>query len=96
MAVPSRQLFIVGQWAPPARGGELEVFNPSTGGVIGRIPAGTAEDVNRAVQEATLAFAGAWSKTTGKQRAEVLKRIAEMVSGAPRPSRWPAFAGASA
>lgn len=49
-------------------------------GVIGRIPAGTVEDVEAAVAAAVAAHKTAsWARSTGKQRAVVLRAIAEKV-----------------
>lgn len=49
-------------------------------GVIGRIPAGTVEDVEAAVAAAVAAHkTGSWARSTGKQRAVVLRAIAEKV-----------------
>ncbi len=78
--IPSRQLYINGQWAAPTRGGTLEVVNPATEQVIGHIPAGTAEDVDKAVAAARAAIkAGQWSKSTGAHRAKFLRAIAAKV-----------------
>jgi betaine-aldehyde dehydrogenase len=46
------RLFIDGAWVDPAGGGTIEVIDPASEEVIGRIPAGTAEDVDRAVRAA--------------------------------------------
>jgi acyl-CoA reductase-like NAD-dependent aldehyde dehydrogenase len=51
-----------------------------TAGVIGRIPAGSVEDVEAAVAAAVAAHKnGSWARSTGKQRAVVLRAIAEKV-----------------
>ncbi|CAG9464372.1 unnamed protein product [Pedinophyceae sp. YPF-701] len=75
--VPRRDLWIDGRWQRPAAGGRIDVVSPATEEVIGSIPAGTAEDVDRAVAAARSAFrAGPWGSTTGRQRASVLRSIA--------------------
>jgi malonate-semialdehyde dehydrogenase (acetylating)/methylmalonate-semialdehyde dehydrogenase len=55
-----------------------DVFNPSTGEVIARVPLGTAEDVDAAVQAARAAFAD-WSSTPAPKRAGVLFRYREVL-----------------
>ena len=78
--VPKRELFINGRWVPPARGQYLEVVCPATEGVIGRIPAGTEEDVNAAVAAAVQAHKeGTWGRSTGKQRANIMRQLAQKV-----------------
>ncbi|MEV4123275.1 aldehyde dehydrogenase family protein [Micromonospora sp. NPDC049645] len=54
--------------------GTLPVVNPATGEVVAETPAGTATDVDRAVAAARAAFP-AWSATTPRHRAEVLRRL---------------------
>ncbi|MEV4496399.1 aldehyde dehydrogenase family protein [Micromonospora arborensis] len=54
--------------------GTLPVVNPATGEVIAETPAGTAADVDRAVAAARAAFP-AWSATTRRHRADVLRRL---------------------
>ena len=50
------ELFIGGQWVTPAGGGRIDVIDPTTEGVIGSVPEGTAEDVDHAVAAAQEAF----------------------------------------
>lgn len=82
--VPSRQLYIAGQWVSPVKGGSLDVVNPATEVVIGKIPAATEEDVEIAVQAARAAFARNngqdWSRASGAFRAKYLRAIAAKVT----------------
>lgn len=101
MSVPTRQLFIDGIWTQPAGGRRLDVVNPATEEVIGTIPAGNAENAERAVAAAVNAFRrGDWSKMSGGQRAKFLRAIAKKVrferrSGSPHKPKSPArFAAA--
>src|SRR5687767_6865021 len=55
-----------------------DVFNPSTGEVIARVPFGTAQDVDAAVQAARAAFEG-WSDTPAPRRAAVMFRYRELL-----------------
>ncbi|MEW1589858.1 aldehyde dehydrogenase family protein [Micromonospora vinacea] len=54
--------------------GTLPVVNPATGEVVAETPAGTAADVDAAVAAARAAFP-AWSATTPRHRADVLRRL---------------------
>jgi aldehyde dehydrogenase (NAD+) len=62
------RLFIGGEWVEPAGDGVIEVINPTTEEVVGRIPEGTAEDADRAVTAARVAF-DSWSHTSPEERA---------------------------
>ena len=55
------------------------VVNPATEEEIARIPAGTAEDVDRAVAAAREAFDG-WAATPASERSELLAAVAERLS----------------
>ena len=75
--MPTReQLYLGGAWVAPAGTGTIEVVNPATEAVIGTVPEGTAEDVDRAVAAARGAFL-AWSQTSVDERAKVLSRLQE-------------------
>ena len=62
------KLFIGGEWVDPAGDGVIEVINPTTEEVVGRVPEGTAEDADRAVRAARAAF-DSWSQTPVEERA---------------------------
>jgi len=68
------KLYVNGHWVAPAGNGTLDVINSTTEEVMGRIPEGTPEDINRAVEAARAAFEG-WSTTPVQQRAELLTRM---------------------
>jgi betaine-aldehyde dehydrogenase len=75
------RLFIDGEWVAPTRGGSVPVIDPATEEVFAHVPAGTAEDVDRAVAAARRAFdEGPWPRMTGRARATVLRRIADGVT----------------
>lgn len=78
LQVEERGLFVGGQWVQPMRGGRYPVTNPATEQVIGSIPAATAEDVDLAVKAAAQRQPE-WKKTTGAQRARLLRAIADKV-----------------
>jgi aldehyde dehydrogenase (NAD+) len=66
--------YIGGEWVASTAAETIDVVNPSTEAVIGRAPAGTAEDVDRAVAAARAAFSE-WSMTSAEERAAALERI---------------------
>jgi betaine-aldehyde dehydrogenase len=70
------KLFIDGTWQDAARGGTIDVIDPATERAFASIAAGTAEDIDRAVAAAKRAGAGPWARTTGRERAALLRRIA--------------------
>ena len=71
----TQRFYINGEWVEPASAATIEVINATTEEVMGSVPAGTAEDANRAVAAAKAAFP-AWSTTTVEQRAAYLEQIA--------------------
>jgi len=70
------KLYIDGSWVPSTSTDTLEVFDSTTEEVIGKIPNGSADDVDRAVRAAAAAFP-AWSATPVEDRAKLLDRLAE-------------------
>ncbi|HEX5732290.1 MAG TPA: aldehyde dehydrogenase family protein [Blastocatellia bacterium] len=73
------KLYINGKWVEPAGTGLLDVTNSTTEEVMGRIPEGTAQDVDRAVAAARAAF-NSWSETSVDERAKILKAISERLA----------------
>jgi aldehyde dehydrogenase (NAD+) len=70
------KIYIDGAWAPSKGANTIDVFDSTNGEVIGRIPEGTADDVDAAVAAAKAAF-GSWSQTTPEERAKYCTRISE-------------------
>lgn len=72
-----RSLFIDGTWRPAARGGMMDVVDPSSATAFEQVPAATVEDVHAAVTAARRAFdLGAWPRWTPAERGRVLRRMA--------------------
>ncbi|MFI6620596.1 aldehyde dehydrogenase family protein [Streptomyces sp. NPDC050528] len=69
---------IGGEWVPARTKSTIDVVNPATGAVLGRVPRGTAEDVDDAVRAAEEALP-AWRDTSPARRGELLYRWAESV-----------------
>ena len=78
MAVTQHKMFIGGEFVDSSSGETMEVLNPATGEVIAEVPAGTAEDVERAVAAAETAW-GEWRHKTPKDRMELLLKLADVI-----------------
>jgi betaine-aldehyde dehydrogenase len=70
------KLYIDGAFVAPDKSAQIDVINASTEEVMGKIPEGSAVDVDKAVKAAQRAFV-TWSQTTPAQRAEYLDKIGE-------------------
>jgi acyl-CoA reductase-like NAD-dependent aldehyde dehydrogenase len=70
------KLYIDGAWVPSTGSGTIEVINASTEQVMGSIPEGTPEDVDKAVAAAKAAFAS-WGRTEPEERGKYVQRLAE-------------------
>jgi len=68
------EFYINGEWVKPAVAKTLDVINPATEEVIGRISLGSAADVDKAVAAARAAFE-TYSRTTREERIALLERI---------------------
>jgi betaine-aldehyde dehydrogenase len=69
------QQFVGGRFVDAASGATLSIENPPNGGVIARVPASAAEDVERAVGSAAMAFES-WRETTPQERSLAMLRVA--------------------
>jgi len=70
------KIYIDGAWVPSTGTGTIDVFDSTNGEVIGRIPQGSAADVDKAARAAKAAFAE-WSGKSPEERAKFCTRIAE-------------------
>src|SRR4051812_37060046 len=71
---------INGEWVAPSSGDYIENRNPAdTRELVGRFPASTPEDADRAVQAAAEAFQK-WRKLPAPRRAEILFRAGELLT----------------
>jgi len=70
------KIYIDGAWVPSTGTGTIDVTNSTTEEVMGSIPDGTPEDVDRAVKAARAAFPG-WAATSREERGKYLQRITE-------------------
>jgi aldehyde dehydrogenase (NAD+) len=70
------KLYIDGRWAHPHGDERIDVLNPATEAVVGRVPQGTSGDIDRAVAAAAAAFGG-WSTTPVPERQRYLHALAD-------------------
>jgi 5-carboxymethyl-2-hydroxymuconic-semialdehyde dehydrogenase len=80
--IPEKLLhYIGGKHVPSADGATFDVTDPVSNTVYARAAAGGAQDVDRAVEAATAAFAGGpWPQMAARARAEVLNKIADAIT----------------
>ena len=71
-------MLIGGEQRAASASKELDVVNPATEEVVDTVPAGSAEDVDRAVQAARRAFPD-WAKTDVEARAAILAKAASLI-----------------
>jgi 5-carboxymethyl-2-hydroxymuconic-semialdehyde dehydrogenase len=71
--------WIEGRFVPSADGSTFETLDPSTNAVLTRVAAGKAADVAAAVVAARRVFDTAWPALPGRQRAQVLNRVADAI-----------------
>jgi acyl-CoA reductase-like NAD-dependent aldehyde dehydrogenase len=70
------KIYIDGAWVPSTGAQTLSVINSSTEEVMGTIPEGTPEDVDKAAKAAKAAFP-AWAALPREERGKYIQRIAE-------------------
>ncbi|MBM7097973.1 aldehyde dehydrogenase family protein [Bacillus sp. H-16] len=68
--------YINGEWIESTGSETIEVINPATEEVLGKISSGTEEDLDKAVKAARDAFPS-FSRSTKEERIQWLKKIAE-------------------
>ena len=76
--LPPERHFIDGRFRPGRSGRFIDVVDPCTESVFARVPEGTAEDVDVAVTAARAAQP-AWGRLTPKERAAILRQLADRV-----------------
>jgi aldehyde dehydrogenase (NAD+) len=72
-------IYIDGQWVSSTGTETIDVENPATEEIIGRVPSGTPADVDRAVAAAKAAFE-TWAMTTPEGRGKYLTRLQEALT----------------
>ena len=77
LVVPT-QLFIGGAWRDASVGEHFTVFNPSTGEVLAHVADGSPADGEAALSAAAAAQPG-WSRSTPRERSDLLRRAFELI-----------------
>ncbi len=67
-------ILIDGHWVQADSGATIEVRNPSTGKLVGRVPRAGADETRRAIAAAERAMVG-WRLALPRERSEVLRRL---------------------
>lgn len=70
------KIYVGGEWIASDSGEWVEVENPATREIIGRVPRGNSVDVDKAVKAASSAFTN-WSKTTVEERIKYMEKVLE-------------------
>jgi len=73
-----RQAYVDGAWADADSGETFAVVNPATGETVAEVPRMGAEETRRALAAAGRALP-AWKARTAKDRARVLRRLADLM-----------------
>ena len=73
-------VFINGEFKPPVNGKKFDTHRPTTGGVLTQVAAADKDDVDLAVKAAKAClYSDHWGyKSTGKQRAVILRKLASI------------------
>lgn len=73
-------LLINGEWRQASDGATSDIYNPSSGEVIGQAAAATAEDAEQAVAAARNSFdRGDWTGLTPAQRGKILWKVGDLL-----------------
>ncbi len=70
------KIYVDGAWIASTGTDTIEVFDSTDGSVIGTIPSGTADDLDRAAKAARAAFDG-WAAKSPEERGKVCTQIGE-------------------
>lgn len=78
ISVPT-QLFINGEFVNASWPKKLDIINPSNEEIICQVPVASADDVDRAVKAAHVAFKGPWSQISARQRGLLMLKLADLM-----------------
>ena len=70
--------FVNGLWTDSLSGKTIEVNNPATMEIVGKVPNFTAEETKSAIDHAEKAFQS-WKNTTAKERSIILKKWSDLI-----------------
>ncbi|XP_063828728.1 probable methylmalonate-semialdehyde/malonate-semialdehyde dehydrogenase [acylating], mitochondrial [Ostrinia nubilalis] len=77
-AAPTTKLYIDGQFVDSKTSNWIELTNPATNEVIGRVPEATKEELNAALESAKKAYKS-WSQSTIMTRQQVMFKFARLL-----------------
>ncbi len=75
---PDVKLFIDGKWTAAEGGKTIDVYNPATNEVIGRVASAGKGDLDRALAAADRGFK-AWRKVSAYERSKIMRRAADLM-----------------
>jgi len=75
--------FLAGKWVQSASGETVAVRNPSTGEILAQVPDLSIAEIREAIGHADAAQKR-WAPTTGKERAQILRRWFDLVMASQR------------
>ncbi|HEY9577658.1 MAG TPA: aldehyde dehydrogenase family protein [Pseudobacillus sp.] len=75
-----RKLYINGEWVEPINRETLSIINPATGEEIAEVASANAQDAERAIHAARVAFdEGSWRSISAHERAALLMKLAAKI-----------------
>jgi phenylacetaldehyde dehydrogenase len=72
-------LLIGSEWRQGRPGERIATYDPATGLYLAEVESGGAAEIDAAVDCAAKAFAGAWGRTSGPERARLMMRLARLL-----------------
>ncbi|WP_017446586.1 aldehyde dehydrogenase [Gayadomonas joobiniege] len=78
MQIRNNVNFINGEYVKSSSAETIDILCPSSGELVGTIPAGSVEDAQQALEIAQTAQKG-WAKQTARERATVLRKFAALI-----------------
>ena len=75
---PDTQLFLNGEWRDALAKESLEIINPATEEVIGKVSHARKEDLDIALTAAEKAF-NSWKNVSAYERSKILRKAADIV-----------------
>ncbi|MFK2826406.1 NAD-dependent succinate-semialdehyde dehydrogenase [Bacillus sp. B190/17] len=76
--VKTYNLYINGEWISPVSEDYFDVVSPATGQIVSKAALGDEQDTKKAIDAAVAAFPE-WSAKTGRERAEILTRLYQLM-----------------
>lgn len=73
-----QRCFIGGEWVTAASGETLEVHNPATGELVGRVPMLGRKETESAIDSAQQSWPG-WRQKTARERSQLLRRWYDLI-----------------